>query len=139
LFQRAIAPNSNSGWLLHWEGRGIGNSRGHVISEHVGKADTDLVARLASNNRISAASTSTDQATAEAVIGGAIRQNRTDLAAWLRSAQPGDQLRLPFTGTDVIGREIRRGQAVVGDRTNARIILQAVGDGKYHMLTVFPE
>jgi len=42
-------------------------------------------------------------------------------------------------GSDVIGRGIRRGESVVGDRTNARIILESVGDGKYHILTAFPE
>lgn len=75
---RVKAPRSgaNRGWLQYWEGRGIGKSRGHVIAEHVGKSDADLIARLASNKKISAASTFTDQATAEAVIGSAIRQNR---------------------------------------------------------------
>lgn len=127
------------GWLQFWEGRGIGNSRGHVIAQHVGKSDADLIARIGSNKKISAASSFTDQATSEAVIGGAIRQNRTQLSAWLRTAQQGDRLPLPYSGTDVIGRGIKKGQSVVGDRTNAKIILQALGDGKYHILTAFPQ
>jgi hypothetical protein len=127
------------GWLQFWEGRGIGNSRGHVIAQLVGKSDADLIARIGSNKKKSAASSFTDQATAEAVIGGAIRQNRTELNAWLRTAQQGDRLPLPYSGTDVIGRGIKKGQSVVGDRTNAKIILQALGDGKYHILTAFPE
>ena len=137
--QKGGSPSSNTGWLQHWERLGLGNSRGHVIAEHVGKSDADLIARLAGSKKISAASTFTDQATAEAVIGGTIRHNRIDLVAWLRSAQPGDRLRLSHSGTDVIGRGIKKGQTLVGDRTNARIILQAIGNGDYHILTAFPE
>ncbi len=136
-----VAPNSTveRGWLQFWEERGIGNSRGHVIAQHVGKSDADLIARIGSNKKISAASSFTDQATAEAVIGGAIRQNRTQLSAWLRTAQQGDRLPLTYPGTDVIGRGIKKGQSVVGDRTSAKIILQALGNGKYHILTAFPQ
>ena len=131
------ASSANSGWLQQWEGRGLGNSRGHTLAEHVGKTDADLIARLA-GSKLKGASTFTNQATAEAVISSAIRQNRGKLAAWLHSAQAGDRLRLPFVGTDVIGRGIRKGQSVVTDQTMARIILQALGDGRYHILTAFP-
>jgi len=132
------ASRTDSGWLQQWEGRGLGSSRGHTLAEHVGKSDADLLARLAGNSKLAGASTFTNQATAEAVISSAIRQNRTKMAAWLHSAQSGDRLRLSYAGTEVIGRGIKKGGSAATDQTMARIILQALGDGKYHILTAFP-
>jgi len=133
-----VAANKQ-GWLQHWEGVGRGRSVGHTIKHgHVGATDADLLSRLSSSPRLRSASTFTDQATAESVISQTISSNRNQLNAWVRSASPGDRLRLNYTGSDVIGRGVSRG-ASVGDRTNARIILQMRDNGKYHILTAFPE
>lgn len=121
-----------------WEGVGNGRSVGHTLDRHVGQTDADLLARLNSNSRLRNASTFIDQSTAESVIGQMISVNRNQLNAWVNSAKPGDRLRLNYTGTDVIGRGATRGVGV-GNRTNARVILQMRDNGKYHILTAYPE
>ena len=133
-----VVKGGDDAWLQHWEGVGSGRSVGHTLGRHVGQTDADLLARLDSNSRLRSASTFTDQSTAESVIGQTISTNRNQLNAWVNSAKPGDRLRLDYSGTDVIGRGATRG-AGVGDRTNARVILQMRENGKYHILTAYPE
>lgn len=125
-------------WLQNWEGIGRGTSVGHTLDKHVGQTDAALLARLNSNSRLRNASTFTNRSTAESVIGNTISANRNQLNSWIRSANPGDRIRLNYSGTDVIGRGATRG-AGVGNRTNARVILQMRDNGKYHILTAFPE
>ena len=48
-------------------------------------------------------------------------------------------MRLNYSGSDTIGREIMRGQSAVQSMTNAQIILQNLGNERYHVLTAFPE
>jgi RHS repeat-associated protein len=126
--------SKKTGWLKHHDDWG-----GHALGRHVGKTDAELISRLQSSRRIRGASTFTDQATAENVISSTISGSRNQVKSWLRSAQPGERLRLNYSGTDSIGKGIMRGQATVNDMSNARIILQSSGNGKYHVLTAFPE
>ena len=134
----AVQKESDTTWLQNWEGIGIGRSVGHTLDVHVGQSDNDLLVRLESNSRIRGASTFTDQSIAESVIGQTISTNRNQINAWVRSAKPGDRLRLDYTGTDVVGRGATRGIGV-SDRTNARVIIQMRENGKYHILTAYPE
>jgi len=121
---------SKAEWLQFHEGVG------HTISRHVGKTDAELISRLSSSSRISGASTFASQEVAESVISSTIKTNRPALNAWLRSGSTRN-LVLDFTGNDVIGRGIMRGQNAVSDLTKARVVLKPNGSGGYNILTAF--
>ena len=55
---------------------------GHTLARHVGRTDSQLLDRLAREPRISAASTYTDRATAELVVGLALERERSRVDAW---------------------------------------------------------
>ena len=125
---------NNGGWLQNHEAWG-----GHTVDRHIGKTDAELITRLRNNRGIRAASTFTDQATAETFISRAINENRAEINAWLRTARRGDRPRsFDYTATEVTGRGIGRGENAVADRTNVRVVLRPAGNGKYHILTSFP-
>ena len=126
----------NSEWLQKWEGEGIGNSRGHIIANHVGKDSPFLISRL---KNVRKSSTFPSQSVAESVIGSTIRQNRSKLKLWLKTATKGKRLALDYSGSTVIGRSFIRGDIIPHNLTNARTILQSLGKGKYHILTAFPK
>ncbi|MCW3185767.1 hypothetical protein OJO68_23340 [Escherichia coli] len=128
-------PTTNPTWLKVHEQLG-----GHTIARHVGKTDKELINRLASNRRISGASTYTNGSIAERVISQTINENRSKVVTWLKNANAGERLRLDHIGAtgEVISRGISKGQSTVSDLTNARVILQSTGNGKYHILTSFP-
>jgi RHS repeat-associated protein len=110
---------------------------GHTIEKHVGKTDEELIERLAKEPRTPAASTYTDLSTAEGMIRKTIASNKVLIDDWVKSAKKGDKLVLNETGTEAIGRGINRGTEI-GDRSNARTVLKAIGDGYYFVLTSFP-
>lgn len=130
---------TKKGWLQHWEGIGYKKSLGHVIKKHVGKTSTELIDRIKSDPRISKASSFTNKTTAEFVIGRAINRNRTQINAWRRKAKPGSRLELKYTGKRAIGTGIKRGEKNTKDKKNAKIVLQMRDNGKYHILTAYPE
>ena len=84
------------------------------------------------------ASTFLNQASAEAVISQTIKQNRSLIQHWLRSGSD-DPLVLQFTGRDVIGRGILRGEPAVHPMTNARVLLRRSPNGGYYVHTAYPE
>ncbi|MBI1840168.1 MAG: hypothetical protein HYR88_04875, partial [Verrucomicrobia bacterium] len=59
---------------------------GHLLSRHVGKTPEQLRQRLASDSHISAASSFTDRAAADAAIGGALKSERLRIQSWLRGS-----------------------------------------------------
>src|SRR5690242_16420966 len=58
---------------------------GHTLARHVGRSDDELRERL-SREHISAASTYTDRATAEAAVGAAIAANQSKVYEWVAGA-----------------------------------------------------
>ena len=127
-----VSQVGKNGWLQFHEGIG------HTIARHVGKTDAQLINRLANSRRISGASTFTNQTTAEATISSTIKANRATLNTWLRSGSTRN-LRLDYTGENIIGRGIMRGQSTVSNLTNARVILKPTGNGGFNILTAFPK
>src|SRR5262249_19841496 len=91
---------------------------GHTLARHVGRRDADLGARLEREPQISSASTYPDRATAERVVGAALREDVPAFAAWRerRGRRPNFVLR--YRADRVIGRSIARGhtEAVACDR-----------------------
>lgn len=115
---------------------------GHTLERHVGKSDEELRARLARDTRISAASTYTDRATAERVVGETLAEAASRIARWVAREGRRPNLVLDYTGSRevVIGRSIRRGRDTAEPCTDAVVVLrwnEARGD--YYVLTSYPE
>ncbi|PJZ01100.1 hypothetical protein CPT06_05685 [Bacillus vallismortis] len=124
-------PLAPGGGLAAHEARG-----GHLIDRHIGKTDEELLQRLQINKKIRASSTFTDRPTAERVANETLTKHKKEIEEWLNS-DIGDPLPLPYRGTEVIGRGVRKGSNEVKDMTNARIVLKKNEDGSF-ILTGYP-
>jgi hypothetical protein len=112
---------------------------GHTLSKHVGRTDDELRERLLRERNITAASTWTDRATAEFVIGEALGAERGRVESWMRRGYPRANLALQYDAGRPIGRSIRRGEDRVVDATQAVIVLRADGPESFYVLTAYPE
>ncbi|KAF1681289.1 ribonuclease YeeF family protein [Bacillus sp. SKDU12] len=124
-------PLAPGGGLAAHEAKG-----GHLIERHVGKTDEELLKRLQINKKIRASSSFTDRPTAERVANETLTKHKKEIEEWLNS-DIGDPLPLPYRGTEVIGRGVRKGSNEVKDMTNARIVLKKNEDGSF-ILTGYP-
>ena len=108
---------------------------GHLLARHVGLSEADLAARLSSQRGITAASSFTTRAEAEAAVAGAFDANAVAVSAWTSSGANGRfVLNAPFSG----GLVLQRGAAAASPGTGVRVVLQGNGSGGYHTLTGFP-
>ena len=128
------APGETRYDLARDEARG-----GHTLSKHVGRTDDELRERLLRERNISAASTWTDRATAEYVIGEALRAQRGRVERWIDRGYPRANLALHYDAGRPIGRSLRRGEDGVVDATQAVIVLRADGPDSFYVLTAYPE
>ena len=127
--------NASEGYDLgHDEARG-----GHTLARHVGRTDEELRERLARERNISAASTWTDRATAEAVVAEALAAERSRVDSWMRRGFPRTNLALHYDAGRAIGRSLRRGDSHTEDCTRAVIVLRAEGPESFYVLTTYPE
>jgi toxin len=111
---------------------------GHTLKRHVGRTDAQLEARLRDERNISAASTYTDRATAEAVIASALDGNRDKITRWLeRDRHP--NLVLDYDGGHPVGRTMNRGEQTSQPCAHAIVVLHWDGENEYHVLTSYPE
>ncbi|WP_441394630.1 ribonuclease YeeF family protein [Bacillus velezensis] len=124
-------PLAPGGGLAAHEAKG-----GHLIERHVGKTDEELLQRLQINKKIRASSSFTDRPTAERVANETLTKHKKEIEEWLKS-DINDPLPLPYRGTEVIGRGVRKGSNEVKDMTNARIVLKKNKDGSF-ILTGYP-
>lgn len=108
---------------------------GHLLARHVGLTEAELVARLAAEPTLRAASTFMTRAEAEGAMTRVIDANQVKLADWLNAGAPG-RLRLDasFSG----GMVLERGATAVVPGAGARAILVGNGTGRYFFLTGFP-
>jgi hypothetical protein len=97
---------------------------GHTLQRHVGKTDAELKSRLEREPQISAASTYTDRASAERVVGAALQSANRAFDAWRerRGRRPNFVLR--YRADRVIGRSLARGQATSVPCERALIVLR---------------
>lgn len=110
---------------------------GHTLARHVGKSDTWLTNRLANNPTLTQASSFTNTATAEGVIGTTIGANRNTINSWLKNNTNQSTLELTYSGTKTIGRTADK--SGVTNSTNATVVLQRSSDGKsYYVKTAYP-
>ena len=119
-------PTSSPGYdLRRDEQRG-----GHTLARHVARTDDELRDRLERERNISAASTWTDRATAEAVVGEALAAERERVETWTRRGFPRANLALHYNARRVIGRSLRRGDAQTVQCSSAVIVLRG-WDGEF--------
>jgi toxin YxiD len=114
---------------------------GHTLSRHVGRSDQELRDRLRKDRHISAASTYSDRATAERVVGEALRRSERRLRDWLDRSGPRPNLVLDYRGDPAhpIGRSLGRGEEGVRPVWDAVVVLKWRPDGDYFVLTSYPE
>jgi hypothetical protein len=111
---------------------------GHTLKRHVGKTDAELKERL-TQERISAASTYTDRATAEAAIAAALGQNKDRVEDW-RNRQGGHpNLVLDYSSDKALGRTLHRGEAESQPCSHAVVVLKFDPPNSYHVLTSYPQ
>jgi len=113
---------------------------GHTLHRHVGRSDDDLRARLEREPQISSASTYTDRATAERVVGAALEKGSRAFTAWRERSGVRPNFALRYRADGVIGRSIARGHAepVACDRAVIVLRWDQHRDG-YYVLTSYPE
>ena len=114
---------------------------GHTLARHVGRTDDELRARLA-RERVSAASTYEDVATARQVVATALERSVAEIDAWARRTGGRANLALRCRGPrgHPIGRSIRRGETTPQPCYDAVIVLRWDERARdYYVLTSYPE
>jgi hypothetical protein len=115
---------------------------GHTLARHVGRTDAELRSRLAKESGISAASTWTDRATAERVVGEALDRQQKKVAEWVarRGSRPNLALRYRSADARPIGRSLERGTRAARDCRDVVIVLRWDDRRRdYFVLTSYPE
>ncbi len=112
---------------------------GHVLRKHVGLTDDQLRERLDRERHISGASTYTDRATAEQVIGDAIAYNGERIQRWLGRPGGHSNLVLDYDADGPIGRTLNRGDSQPRPCSHAVVVLKYDPPSSYHVLTSYPE
>jgi hypothetical protein len=135
-------PEVRNGFPTTSAGYGLGRDEqrgGHTLARHVARTDDELRERLERERNISAASTWTDRATAEAVVGEALAAEHGRVESWMRRGVPRANLALHYNARRVIGRSLRRGDAQTVPCSSAVIVLRADGPENFFVLTTYPE
>jgi hypothetical protein len=113
---------------------------GHTLARHVGRTDAELADRLRREPEISSASTYTDRATAEAVVGAALLSNTRSFAAWQRRTGRRPNFALHYDAHRVIGRSLSRGrQATVPCERAVVVFRWNDARHRFYVLTSYPE
>jgi Bacterial CdiA-CT RNAse A domain len=113
---------------------------GHTLQRHVGKSDADLIERLAREPQISSASTYTDRATAERVVGAGLQSDNLAFAAWRERNGRRPNFVLRYRAGRVIGRSMARGHSMSVPCDRALIVLRwDERRGRRYVLTSYPE
>ena len=113
---------------------------GHTLARHVGKTESELRARLSREPDISSASTYTDRATAEAVVGAALSSAPRSFDSWRSRTGRRPNFVLHFAAHHVIGRSVRRGRTEATPCENALVVLRwNERQREPYVLTSYPE
>ena len=108
---------------------------GHIILKHVAKTDAELIARLAAETNIPAASTFVDAAQGEGAVNALIRANSAKVWEWIAG---GPVRQLDLAGAFSGGRCIVRGTTTPVAGTGMELYLTGSGGGAWHIITGFP-
>lgn len=113
---------------------------GHTLQRHVGKTDAELIERLRREPHISSASTYTDRATAESVVGAALESDNRAFAAWRERTGTRPNFVLRYHADRAIGRSIARGNSTSVSCDRALVVLRwDTTRRNYYVLTSYPE
>jgi CDI toxin RNase A-like protein len=113
---------------------------GHTLARHIGKTDDELRERLRREPDISSASTYSDQATAEAVVGAALATSSRSFDAWRRRTGRRPNFVLHFASDHVIGRSMTRGRLGATPCRDALVVLRWDDRREqFYVLTSYPE
>ncbi|MDX2167950.1 MAG: RNase A-like domain-containing protein [Deltaproteobacteria bacterium] len=120
-------------------GRGDDRWGGHTVERHVGKSDEELRARLARDSRLSTASAWDSAEIATQVIDATLKQHAGELLPWLARAPPGARKVIDHRGSTRIGRAVRADDPrKVVPLSNARLVIEALGQGRWRLITAYP-
>jgi toxin YxiD len=113
---------------------------GHTLARHVGRSDEDLRDRLRRERGISAASTYTDRAIAEATVARTLAQQADRVARWEARSGPRPNLALDYHGSSSVpvGRSLSRDRRDTVPCYDAIVVLRWADDN-YYVLTSYPE
>jgi Bacterial CdiA-CT RNAse A domain len=113
---------------------------GHTLARHVGKTDAELIERLRREPQISSASTYTDRATAERVVGAALASAGRGFDAWRARTGRRPNFVLRYIAPATIGRSVSRGRSVSVPCTHALVVLRWDDQRhRFYVLTSYPE
>jgi hypothetical protein len=113
---------------------------GHTLARHVGKTDADLSERLRREPQISSASTYTDRATAERVVGAALASGGRGFEAWRARTGRRPNFVLRYADSATIGRSMSRGRSASAPCTRALVVLRWDDRRqRFYVLTSYPE
>ena len=113
---------------------------GHTLARHVGKSDAELRERLRREPQISSASTYTDRATAEAIVGAALSSAGRSFDAWRNRTGRRPNFVLHFAAHHVIGRSVGRGHIEATPCEDALVVIRWDDRRQqYYVLTSYPE
>lgn len=135
-------PAANASALEHRDLAVDESLGGHTLARHVGRTDAQLAGRLRREPQISAASTYTDRATAEGVIGSALASSSSRVNAWLTRTGPRPNLVLHYSGRtgQPIGRSLSRRDASPVSCESAFVVLRwDEPRSRFYVLTSYPE
>jgi Bacterial CdiA-CT RNAse A domain len=132
-------PRATAGETELWNLEADQRRGGHTLKRHVGKSDAELRTRLAAEANISAASTYSDKATAEAAVGEAIGTNHPRINQWLHRSGGHPNLVLDYDGHQPLGRSLRRGESTPKPCSHSVVVLKWVSSDDFVVLTSYPE
>ncbi|HEU4937708.1 MAG TPA: RNase A-like domain-containing protein [Vicinamibacterales bacterium] len=113
---------------------------GHTLQRHVGKSDAELIERLRREPQISSASTYTDRATAESVVGAALGSDNRAFTSWRERTGRRPNFVLRYRADRVIGRSVMRGGSQSVPCVRAVIVLRwDEGRQRFYVLTSYQE
>jgi hypothetical protein len=113
---------------------------GHTLARHVGKTDAELIERLRREPQISSASTYTDRATAERVVGSALASPGRGFDAWRARTGRRPNFVVRHADSSTIGRSLARGRSASVPCTRALVVLRwDERRNRFFVLTSYPE
>lgn len=113
---------------------------GHTLTRHVAKTDEELVDRLRREPQISSASTYTDRATAERVVGAALASAGRAFDTWKTRTGRRPNFVLRYNGRETIGRSMSRGRSTSAGCNRAVVVLRWDDRRqRFYVLTSYPE